>query len=174
VHEVAETASSALPHLILATAGFPEVCDWRQFSGDGLTVKPAVIQVNDCFLCVLFTTKLYIDVSHQVIPQVITHVHLLHLSILLLHLREHFLKEVVIVLLHLHVADGTAYAICRLSRVLRVSVNIQEGNGLAEGGSVVKPGASISMSTGSDFEVKRTIYFVFFCSEDRSQVFRHV
>lgn len=105
---------------------------------DGLSVKPAVVQVHDCFLSILLTAKLQkhghamfrleisseilnyyesliknmsdqfyidaaldmshkmltnlnVDIADQVIAQVIAHVHLLHLSILLLHLCEHLL-----------------------------------------------------------------------------------
>lgn len=79
-----------------------------------------------------------IDVPDQVVAQVVTHVHLLHLAVLLLHLREDLLggdgavtarrarvrapcppaggpahlKELVIVLLHLDIAHGT----CRRQR----------------------------------------------------------
>lgn len=97
---------------------------------DRLTVEPAVVQVHHRFLRILFPTELHIDVADQVVAKVVTHVHLLHLSVLLLHLCEDFLKELVIVLLHFHIADGTAYTIGRLGSVLRVTVNVQEGNGL--------------------------------------------
>lgn len=106
MHEVAEATSGALSHFILAAASFPEVSDGRELCVDGLGVEPAIIQVHDCFLCILLTTKLNIDVADEVVAQVIAHVHLLHLSVLLLHLREHLLEELVVVLLHFHIADG--------------------------------------------------------------------
>lgn len=130
VHEVAEAASRALSHLILTAAGFPEVGHGRELGVDRLAVKPAVVQVNHGLFRIFFTAKLDIDVPDQVVAQVVTHVHLLHLAVLLLHLREDLLKELVIVLLHLDIAHGTAQTVSRLGRVLRVTVNVQEGNGL--------------------------------------------
>lgn len=49
----------ASPHLILAAAGFPEVGDGGQLCVDGLGVEPSVVQVHDCFLCVLLATELH-------------------------------------------------------------------------------------------------------------------
>lgn len=121
---------------------------------DRLTVEPAVVQVHHRFLRILFPTKLHIDVADQMVSEVVTHVHLLHLSVLLLHLCEDFLKELVIVLLHLHIADGTAYTIGRLGSVLRVTVNVQQGNGLAESWLVVQPRAAVPMSARSNFKVE--------------------
>lgn len=51
-------ASWHSPHFILATAGFPEVCDGRELSMDGLPVKPPVVQLNHGLLCVLFVAEL--------------------------------------------------------------------------------------------------------------------
>lgn len=99
---------------------------------DGLSVEPPVIQVDHGLLSNLLVAELHVNVSHQMIPQVVAHVHFLHLAVLLLHLREDLLKKLIIVLLHLHVADGTGQTISRLSTVLRVPVNVQEGNRLAE------------------------------------------
>jgi len=47
-----------IPHLVLATAGLPEVCDGRELGVDGLGVEPAVIQIHHSLLCILLTTKL--------------------------------------------------------------------------------------------------------------------
>lgn len=66
------------------------------------------------------------------VPKVVTYVHFLHLAILFFHLCEDLLKKLIIVLLHLHVTDGTGQPISRLGTVLRVPVNVQEGNCLAE------------------------------------------
>lgn len=77
---------------------------------------------------------LHINIADEVIAQIITHVHLLHLAVLLLHFREDFLKtrfdvikkdvaqkkksavvcmfeahleKLIIMLLHFHIAHGT-------------------------------------------------------------------
>lgn len=121
---------------------------------DWLPIKPTVIQVDHSFLCILLTSKLDIHVPHQVVSQVVTDIHLLNLSVLFFHLGEDFLEELIIVLLHLHIAHSTAQTVSRLGRVLRVTVNVQEGNGLAKGRFIVQPRTSVSMTTCSNFEIK--------------------
>lgn len=56
--------------------------------------------------------------------------------------------------LHLDIAHSAAQTVSRLGRVLRVTVNVQEGNGLAKGRFIVQPRASVSMTTCSNFEIK--------------------
>ena len=41
-----------------------------------------------------------------------------------------------------------------------------EDDGLTEGWLVVNPRASVTVSTGADFEVKGTVDFVLFCAEN--------
>lgn len=130
VHEVAEAAPRTLSHFILAAAGFSEVSHRGQLSMDGLSVEPAVVQVNHGLLRVFFTAKLHVHVSDQVVSKVITDIHLLDLAVLLLHFCKDLLKKLIIVFLHLNVAHSTAQTVSRLGRVLRVTVNVQEGNGL--------------------------------------------
>ena len=130
VHEVAEAAPHALPHLVLAAAGFSEVGHWES------------------------AAKLDIYVPHEVVSEVVTDVHLLHLPVLLLHFCENLLKEFIIMFLHLYIAHSAAQTVSRPGRVLRVTVNVQEGNGLAEGRFIVQPRASVSMTTCSNFEIK--------------------
>jgi len=54
------------PHFILAAASFPEVGDGGELRVDGLGVEPAIIQVHDGFLCILFTTELHAESSLKV------------------------------------------------------------------------------------------------------------
>lgn len=54
-----------LPHFILTATSFPEVSDWRELSVDGLGVEPAVVQVHDGFLCILLSTKLHTQNTHD-------------------------------------------------------------------------------------------------------------
>lgn len=63
------------------------------------------------------------------ISKVITNVHLLNFAVFLLHFCEDLLKELIIMFLHLNIAHSTAQTVSRLGRVLRVTVNVQEGNG---------------------------------------------
>lgn len=50
---------SHLPHFILSTTGLSEIGDRRELSMDGLSIKPAVIQVNHRFLCIFLTAELH-------------------------------------------------------------------------------------------------------------------
>ena len=92
--------------------------------------------------------------------------------------------------LHLLVSHiGQVGPVCRLGRVLGVDVEVGEQHRLGEGGLVVDPAAAVPVSAGTCevkvihqeevrtnftcFEEKRTVYFVFFCPKDASQILRH-
>lgn len=66
------------------------------------------------------------------VPKVVTYIHLFHFAILFFHFCEDLLKKLIIVLLHLHVSNGAGQTIGRLNIVLRVAINVQQGNCLAE------------------------------------------
>lgn len=87
-----------------------------------LPVEPAVIELNHCPLCIFLTPKLDINIAHEVIPQVVAHIHLFNLPVLLLQFGEHFLEEVIIVFLHLHVAHVTVRSVCGLGGVLWIPI----------------------------------------------------
>ena len=111
------------------------------------------------------------------IPEIITDVHLLYLTILVFALDEDLLKEIVVVLLHLLVSHSLAShvtSISSLGRVLWVDVKILEDDGLAESGFVMDPTASVTVTTGSYLEIKTAVYFVLLSSEDGSKILGHV
>lgn len=130
MHEVAETTAGTFPHLILPTARLPEIGDGRQLSMHSLPVEPAVIELNHCPLCIFLTPKLDINIAHEVVPQVVAHIHLFNLPVLLLQFGEHFLEEVIIVFLHLHVAHVTVRSVCGLGGVLWIPIQVEQHYGL--------------------------------------------
>jgi len=103
MHEVAESTSGALAHLVLTTAGLSEVGDGRELSVDRGPTVPSIVQIRDGLGGIFFFPKLDIHIADQVVTQVVTNVHFLNLSIFILHLQEDVLKEVIIVLLEFHV-----------------------------------------------------------------------
>lgn len=115
-----------------------------------LPVEPAVVEFSHCPLCILLSPKLDIDIAHEVVPQVVAHIHLFNLPVLLLQFRKHFLEEVVIVFLHLHVAHVTVRSVCGLGGVLWIPVQVEQHYGLAESRLVVKPGAPVPVPAGPD------------------------
>lgn len=61
VHVKQEECSSPRedsPHLVLATASFPEVSDGGELGVNGLPVEPTVVEVHDRFLGVLLPAEL--------------------------------------------------------------------------------------------------------------------
>lgn len=122
-----------------------------------LPVEPAVIELNHCPLCIFLTPKLDINIAHEVIPQVVAHIHLFNLPVLLLQFGEHFLEEVIIVFLHLHVAHVTVRSVCGLGGVLWIPIQVEQHYGLAESRLVVKPGAPVPVPAGPDLKVKRAV-----------------
>ena len=77
--------------------------------------------------------------------------------------------------LHLLVRDiGEMGSVGGLGRVLGVDVQILEHDGLGEGGLVVDPGATFSMTAGADLEVEGTIDLVLLRAENGSQILGHL
>ena len=106
------------------------------------------------------------------IAQIVADVHFLHFSVLVLHFQEDVFEKVIVVLLLLHVRDERG-RLRRSGRVLQVAVAILKNDGLRKGGFVVQTGAGGAVATSADFDVKRTVDFVLFRSENRGQIFRH-
>lgn len=168
VHEVAEATSGTFPHLILPAAGLSEVGDGRQLGMHSLPVEPAVIEFGHSPLCILLPAELNVDVAHEVVSEVVTHIHFFNLSVLLLQFREYLLKEVIIVFLHLHVAHVTVRSICGLGCVLWIPVQVEEHYGLAESRFVVESGAPVPVPAGPNLKVKRAVNLVLLSPEYRS------
>lgn len=101
MHEVAESGACALAHLVLATTRLPEVSHGREFRVDRSSAEPAVVQVLGRLVRVLLAPELDVDVAHEMVAQVVAHIHLLYLAVLVLQLDKDVLEEVVVVLLHL-------------------------------------------------------------------------
>ena len=99
MHEVAEARPGALPHLVLSAARLSEVRHGTQLGVDWSPAEPASVQVDDGLLGVGLVLELDVDVPHQMITEVVTHVHLLYLAVLVLALDEDLLEEVVVMFL---------------------------------------------------------------------------
>jgi len=105
VHEVAEAGAGAFPHLILAAAGLSEVSDRRQLCVDGSATKPPVVQLLNSTLCVLLAAKFDVDITNQMVSQIVADIHLLNFTVLLLGFNETVFKKVVVMLLHFVIAN---------------------------------------------------------------------
>ena len=68
-------------------------------------------------------------------------------------------------LLLLHVRNGRSRFGGR-GRVLQIPIAILENDGLRESGFVVQTGAGGTVSASADFDVKRTVHFVLFRTEN--------
>jgi hypothetical protein len=73
---------------------------------------------------------------------------------------EHVLIELVETLLELVFGEGAT------RMMARILVQIREHHGLRKVGFDMLSGASVTMTTGSNFEIKRTVDFVFFRAVD--------
>merc|ERR1719354_829092 len=118
MHEVTESRPCAFPSLVLSTARLTEVGYRGEFGINWSATEPAVVQVIDGLLGVLLLLELDINVADKMVAKVVAHVHLLYLSVFILALNKHILKEVVVMLLHLlvrHVGQvGAAGALRQL------------------------------------------------------------
>jgi len=174
MHEVAESRPSAFSSLVLTTTGLTEVSDGSEFSVDGPATEPTVVQVVDGLLGVLLLLELDVHVADKMVTKVVTHVHLLNLSVFILALNKHILEEVVVMFLHLLVRHvGEMGAVSGLCGVLRVDVQVLQQNCLGESWFIVDPRAPISVGAGAHLKVKGTIYFVLLCAKNTGQILRH-
>ena len=102
MHEVTEAGPGALPGLVLAAASLSEICHRCELGVDGPASKPAVVEVSTGFQSILkcrrynayytFTREkqsinthilfleFHVYISHQMISQIITNIHLLDLN----------------------------------------------------------------------------------------------
>lgn len=160
MHEVTETASCTLSHLVLSAARLTKVSHRRQLGVDWTSIEPPVVQLSDGSFRILLAFKLDVNVADQMIAQVVTDIHLLDFAILVFELEEYLLKEFIIVRLDLFICHGYLRFVCRLRNVLRIQVKILHENCLTERRLVVQSGTSFTVSTGSDFEEKRTVDLV--------------
>jgi len=181
MHKVAESTPGALlregliaslpsfcfhAHLILSTTCLPEVGDWGQFRYHRTSREPPIVQVLNGPFRILLFAKLNVNITHKMISEIVTHVHLLNLSVFIFQFNEHVLEEVIEMFLHLLLSHVRMRSISRLSCVLGVVVKILEEDGLRKGWPVMDPRASIPVATGADFEVEGTVNFVLFCAEN--------
>ena len=73
MHEVAEAPSVTLPVFVLPTARFTEIRDWGEFCIQWSTGIPPVVQILDCGLRFRFPFKTGVNVSDEMITNVITY-----------------------------------------------------------------------------------------------------
>ena len=99
MHKPTVTPSITISVQELATADFEKVICVRKLSSYRLSIEPPVVERENCFLSILLFTELHIHIPYQVISQIVTHIQFFYLSVLLLQLNEHILKESVVVLL---------------------------------------------------------------------------
>ena len=92
MHVVAVTSSLASTINVLLTLGIEEVSDRREDSADFLAIEKPTIDIVECIFGVLLVTILHIDVSYDVVSQIIDDNHILEFSVLT-HLFEYFLKK---------------------------------------------------------------------------------
>lgn len=104
VPKVAETTFATLSHLKLAAASLSEVSNRTQVTIDGAEHVPAVVEVLRRLHGILLSPELDVHVPSQVVTLVVTHAHLLNLSVLFLALEKHVLEEILKLLLDLVVA----------------------------------------------------------------------
>merc|ERR1719354_370521 len=174
MHEVTESRPCAFSSLVLSTARLTEVGYGSEFGINWSATEPAVVQVIDGLLGVLLLLELDIHVADKMVAKVVAHVHLLDLSVFILALNKHILKEVVVMLLHLLVRHvGQVGAIRRLGRVLRVDVQVLQQNSLREGWLIVDSGASVPVGAGAHLEVEGAVHLVLLRSKNTRQILRH-
>jgi len=145
MHEIAETASSTLSHLILAAARLAEISNRRQLGIYRLLIVPSVIDSNHGFLCVFFILEFHIHIAHKMISKIITHVHLLDFAVFFFQFQEHILEKCIVMLLRFNIvhdvgsrSSGWGDSIGPLCLVLWVLEHVLEEQSLTEGWLVVE------------------------------------
>lgn len=175
MHEITESRTSTLTHLVLTTACLTEVCHRRQFRVHGPTSEPAVVQVLSRPFGVLLAAELDVHIAHQMVSQIVADVHLLDFAVLVLALHKDILEKVIVMLLHFlvrHVCHQVT-SVRRFGRVLGIHVKILQQTGLRERRLVVDPRTTVPMAACSDLKVKRAVDLVLFCAENRGKILRH-
>jgi len=176
MHEITEASTRALSHLVLSTTRFTEVGDGGELCVYRLSLVPTVVDRVHRFLRVLFVLELDVYVSDEVIAEVVANIHLFDFAVLLFQLEKHIFEERIVKFLCLDIIKYRLSRNCTsvLCFVVRILKHVLKKYGLTERRFVVKSTTFIAVTTCTDLEVKRTIYFVLLRTEYRSKIFRHI
>jgi len=90
VHIVAISTSFATTIDVLFTLGICKISDWREYCINFFTSKESAINFALSILCIIFITILHINVSNQMVTQIINNNHILYFA-KLTHLFENIL-----------------------------------------------------------------------------------
>lgn len=153
MHKVAESSSTTLCLVKLSAPSLFEVGDRRKLAADGRSCVIAAVQSGHCTFCRLFIFILCINIADEMLSEIVTDVHVIQVTEFgefPVDINVEFIK----VLLHLLVGNNLSSRLCLDQRV---SIHVWDQYSLTNRGLVVNSSAFFSMSTGTDFEVERTI-----------------
>ena len=175
MHEVAEPRPGAFQGLVLTARGFPVIGDRGQVRKNGSTVEPALVESFDSLAGRFFGFECYVNISQQVVTEVLTDVHLFNPPVFLAYFPENLLVEL---LKFQHVLAGSDHLFFGRKAsnggcVCLTDVEVFQENGLTESWHRVQPGTFISVAACPSLVVEGTVDFVLFSPVNGSQILGH-
>mmetsp|Transcript_4059 Transcript_4059/g.7113 ORF Transcript_4059/g.7113 Transcript_4059/m.7113 type:complete len:236 (-) Transcript_4059:172-879(-) len=142
--------------------------DWTPFIKPFLNGSKRLLS---CFLLV----KFYINVSSQMVRKICAHTHLLNIP-KFYHLFINVFIKIIKMVSFIAICESRrigGLGKCCLNNSFGRNIHVLHAKCLREEWSIVKSGASITVSTRTNFEIKRAIYFVLFSSKHQRKMLSH-
>lgn len=166
VHKIAETTTITLAIIVLAAFSFSKICYWRILAHDSPARVIAAIEPLHSCLCLFLCHELSVNITDHVISNIVRDCHLFNLT-KLSKFHKHFLIEVFEMIYCIYKSLlWYILAIGKCNSCWRVLIQVRENHCLRQWWLIVMPCARVSVSASANFEIKRTIDFVFFCTEN--------
>ena len=173
MQEIAVAASIAVSFCMLSAFGFSEVSNrYKLCNNCSSCVKKSLHRVHT-IQCRIFIDIFDPDISDHVISNVVSDNKILDFTVVS-ELHEYlFIKVLKVVDCVDEVLFWDFNSICFDNCGIRILVKVLENHRLGKRWLVMESCASVSMSTGANFEVKRAIYFVLLRTKNFSESFGH-
>mmetsp|Transcript_56253 Transcript_56253/g.105463 ORF Transcript_56253/g.105463 Transcript_56253/m.105463 type:complete len:301 (+) Transcript_56253:41-943(+) len=173
VHEIAVGSSIASGLVKRSAARLSEIGDRGVLGLNQLAAVETACQLHEGSLSILFVVVLHIDIADHVVAQIIHHDQVLNLAVVC-QLQEHLHVEGLQVRLRPVIHVVIPGLIVGQGQALRsVGIHMGEQQGLTHRRPVVKSIALVTISTGPDLEVERTVHAILLSSENPRQLLRH-
>lgn len=173
MHIIAVASSLAAPIQILLALCIAEISNWTIVCYDLPPIVEPTIYVFHSILSILLGRKFDVDISHNVVAQIVNHYHLFNLAEVA-HLGEHILIELLkpshgfFSIFSTHIVSC-----CQGCLHCRVFVHVFKHQSLADWRLVVNSLAAVTITAGTHLEEERTVDFVHFCAIDATESISH-
>lgn len=173
MQEVAVAATVAMAFCVFAALCFSEVGHRHELGHDAAARVVQPLHGLHCEFRGVFVHKLNPHVANHVVSNIVGHNEIFNFTVLGELHKDFFVKVLKMVDSVDELSLGDVELVGLRDGRVGILVEMLEDHRLREGRFVVEPSAGVPMATGSDFEIKGTVYLVLFGAVNTSEFFSH-